>query len=100
MSSFVHACPHCHTSGKVHRSLPRTVREKLTKVLLPVYGIYRCHNCNWRGWLPRGSTSPMMRRMLVALYTTLLLAILAFATVVLIEKWPKPHYQYPGNVER
>ncbi|MBC8145449.1 MAG: hypothetical protein H7X80_07675 [bacterium] len=75
------------------------MREKSAKVLLPVYGIYRCHNCNWRGWLPRGSTSPMMRRLLVALYTTLLILLLAFAAALLIEKWPKPHYEYPGSAE-
>lgn len=99
MASFVHACPHCHTAGKVHRSLPRTLREKLMRIFVPVYGVYRCHNCNWRGWLPRGSTSPLMRRMLIALYTTIALAILAFAAIMLYERWPKPSYTYPVSVE-
>ena len=71
--------------------------EKLTRVFLPVYGVYRCHNCNWRGWLPRGSTSPMMRRVLIVLYSTILLAVLAYATVMLIEHWPNPTYNYPGS---
>ena len=69
MSTFLHECPHCHTTGKVHRSLPRNLREKATKALLPVYGVYRCHHCNWRGWLPRGSTSRLMRRLLIIIYS-------------------------------
>ncbi|HVK39388.1 MAG TPA: hypothetical protein VNA88_12680 [Candidatus Kapabacteria bacterium] len=100
MPSFVHACPHCHTSGKVHRSLARNFREKVARVLLPVYGVYRCHNCNWRGWLPRGSTSPAMRRLLIVLYSTIMLAIVAYAAVVLVENWPRPKYNYPGAVDK
>jgi hypothetical protein len=100
MAAFVHACPHCHTTGKVYRSLPRNLRENITRILLPVYGVYRCHNCNWRGWLPRGSTSPVMRRLLIGLYTSILVALLAYAALVLIERWPKPNYQYPVSGEK
>jgi hypothetical protein len=84
----------------VHRSLPRNLRENITLVLLPVYGVYRCHHCNWRGWLPRGSTSPLMRRLLIGLYSSILVALIAYATLVLIEKWPKPNYEYPATPDK
>jgi hypothetical protein len=69
--------------------------EKLATFFVPVYGVYRCHHCNWRGWLPRGSSSPAMRRMLIGFYTAVLIAAVAFGALVIVQNWPKPEYQYP-----
>jgi hypothetical protein len=62
---------------------------------MPVYGVYRCHNCNWRGWLPRGSSSPKMRNLLIGLYAAIILGLLAFGTLAVIRNWPKPEFEYP-----
>jgi hypothetical protein len=88
-------CPNCGATGMVYRSLPRDRREKLLRVLFPVYGTYRCHKCNWRGWMPRGSTTPFVRKLLITLYTTLALVIVAWAVATIVERWPRPRYEYP-----
>lgn len=44
-------CPSCG-EYRMHQSRARNTTEKLMKRLLP-YKVYRCHNCNWRGWIPK-----------------------------------------------
>lgn len=43
-------CPSCG-SQEVHRSRPRTVSEKIRKVLSEKR-LHRCHSCGWRDWRP------------------------------------------------
>lgn len=47
-------CPHCGKTERIHRSHSRGFIEKVVKSVTP-YKIYRCHDCNWRGWLVPGS---------------------------------------------
>jgi hypothetical protein len=42
----------------------------------------------------------MMRRLLIGLYSTILLAILAYGALVLYERWPKPEFRYPTTGEQ
>ena len=43
-------CPSCGKTDRVHRSHSRGFLEQTVKTLTP-YQLYRCHDCNWRGWL-------------------------------------------------
>lgn len=42
---------HCEECGNValHNSKPRTILEKIF-CFIPCFGLYRCHECNLRGW--------------------------------------------------
>lgn len=42
---------HCQVCGNVslHNSKPRTLIEKIF-CFIPCLGLYRCHECNRRGW--------------------------------------------------
>ena len=44
-------CPSCG-EFKLYRSRSRNLSEKLVKRFLP-FKIFRCHNCNWRGWIAK-----------------------------------------------
>lgn len=44
-------CPSCG-EYRLHQSRARNNMEKMMKRFLP-YKLYRCHNCNWRGWIPK-----------------------------------------------
>ena len=94
MGSHLHRCPQCRTIGKVNRSKTRTLGEKIRMRLVPMYAIYRCHNCNWRGWLLRSTYSPVVNRLLLAGY--ILIMALAIAAVVgaAIHYWPSAKYKY------
>lgn len=48
-------CPNCGKTEKVHRSHSRGLVEKVFKTTTP-YKVYRCHDCNWRGWLIPGTS--------------------------------------------
>jgi hypothetical protein len=80
--------------GKVNRSKSRTFREKLRLRLVPVYGVYRCHNCNWRGWLPRSTASKLATTALLAGYMVLVAILLAIAIYFIVQHWPTAQYQY------
>ena len=47
-------CPHCGKTERVHRSHARGTIENFIKTVTP-YKIYRCHDCNWRGWVIPGT---------------------------------------------
>jgi|GEM_PF-2571681 len=81
-------------TGKVNRSKPRGVGEKIRLKLVPVYGVYRCHNCNWRGWLIRSSSSPLQRWLLLSIYGLVAACILGGIVYFVIRKWPAAHYFY------
>ncbi len=61
---------------------------------MPVYSVYRCHNCNWRGWLLRTSSSPLSRALLVICYGLVAAIIIGGIIFVIIRKWPSANYQY------
>lgn len=94
MSRTLHRCPNCKTVGRVHRSKLRNFKERTIKVLFPVYSIYRCHHCNWRGWLTRSSTSPVMAKVIVVSYLIIAIAILAGAAYFIIQNWPNAKFKY------
>ena len=48
-------CPKCGETENIERSHSRGLFEKVLKRVTPLRA-YRCHSCNWRGWLiPGGS---------------------------------------------
>ncbi len=94
MSTSLHLCPNCKTRGKVNRSKPRGAGEKIRLKLLPVYSVYRCHNCNWRGWLLRSSSSPASRALLLIGYGLVAAIVIGGLIFIIIKKWPSATYQY------
>lgn len=94
MATNLHRCPQCKMVGKVNRSKARSIGEKLRLRIVPVYGVYRCHNCNWRGWLMRSTSSPARTRLFVAAYFLAALAVIALAAYYLISRWPTARYKY------
>lgn len=94
MTSRLHRCPQCQTTGKVHRSKTRGFSEKLRLRLLPMYAVYRCHNCNWRGWLMRSTASPMMSNLILGVYFGLMVMVVLGAIYFIIRHWPSAKYKY------
>jgi hypothetical protein len=80
--------------GKVNRSKARSIGEKVRLRLVPVYGVYRCHNCNWRGWMPRSSSSPAATRLFVSAYFVVAFLVIALVTYYLVTHWPTARYRY------
>lgn len=80
--------------GKVNRSKPRGIGEKIRLKLMPVYGVYRCHNCNWRGWLIRSASTPTARLMMLAAYGLVAAVIIGGIIYFIIRKWPSAQYLY------
>jgi hypothetical protein len=78
----------------VNRSKPRGFGERLRLRLVPVYGVYRCHNCNWRGWLVRSTASPLITRLLILGYALLAIAVLGALAYIVVHNWPRPDYKY------
>lgn len=62
--------------------------------LMPMYAVYRCHNCNWRGWLPRSTYSPGTTRLMIGLYILIVVLILAGIAFAIIRYWPSAKYKY------
>lgn len=94
MHSRYHKCPQCKTVGKVNRSKTRNLRERIRLQVVPVYAVYRCHNCNWRGWMKRSNATPLRMALVVGFYALIALSIVT-ATVVAVNKfWPAPTYDY------
>jgi uncharacterized protein with PIN domain len=46
-------CPKCK-SQSLYRSHSRNLWEKVQKVFRQGKHLYRCHECNWRGWVKKG----------------------------------------------
>lgn len=80
-------CPHC--GGRAHRSHTRGLREKLTRVLTSKK-LYRCRECNWRGWLRHRDSSKRghpVRTIIGILVTLLITTLLA---LYIVEKLSLP----------
>jgi hypothetical protein len=85
-----HVCPKCGQVGRVFRSWPRSVVESIALKFLPLHGLYRCHDCNWRGWKVRSSASPVLARIMLIVYSILLAAAL-FALIIFLRRiFPTP----------
>jgi hypothetical protein len=59
-----------------------------------LYAPYRCHACNWRGWLFRRDASPVTLRLMIGLYVALALAVLGSAVVLIVTFWPSGRFKY------
>lgn len=94
MPSSLHRCPQCKMVGKVNRSKTRSIGEKLRLRMIPVYGVYRCHNCNWRGWLLRSNATPAISYLLLTTYIVVTASVLAAVVYFLVTHWPSAHYRY------
>lgn len=87
-------CPQCYKVGGVRRSRFRSSGERYRYWLFPLYGPFRCHACNWRGWLYRRDASPMTIRLLIGLYVTMALVALGGAAILIIHNWPSGRFKY------
>lgn len=94
MSRILHRCPNCKTVGRVHRSKLRNLKERVISTFVPVYGVYRCHHCNWRGWLTRSSASPVIAKTIVIGYMIIAAGILIGAVYFIIRHWPNAKFRY------
>jgi type II secretory ATPase GspE/PulE/Tfp pilus assembly ATPase PilB-like protein len=52
-TASMRSCPNCNSRDGLHTSRRRNFGEKLMIVLMPLIRAYRCHGCNWRGFLGR-----------------------------------------------
>ncbi|MDT7924567.1 MAG: hypothetical protein RRA60_07310 [Chlorobiota bacterium] len=52
-SPTLRRCPRCKTVGRMYRSHARNVFERWMKLFSPTLVLYRCHHCNWRGYMFR-----------------------------------------------
>lgn len=75
-------CPRC--GGHTYRSHTRGFNEKLVKTLTS-YKTYRCHDCDWRGWLRKIEASERrchwLRTIIGVLVTLLITTLLALYVV-------------------
>jgi hypothetical protein len=78
-------------ANRVHRSHSRGPFEAFLKTVSP-YKLYRCHDCNWRGWLrPSADGRVAVRgswRTVFFVFVTGLLLGLLFATYVMYRTGP------------
>jgi len=88
-------CPHCGKAERVHRSHSRGPVERVIKTVTP-YKVYRCHDCNWRGWLIPGThgAQPSLQsyKMAVIVFITGILIGLLIAAYF---SWGNPGGQPP-----
>jgi hypothetical protein len=80
--------------GKVHRSRTRNFWEDAARFVIPVYSVYRCHNCNWRGWLARGGSSSTKGRIVLGAYALVIVSLLVALAVTIIRNWPTATFEY------
>ncbi|MCS7177200.1 MAG: hypothetical protein NZ960_06240 [Candidatus Kapabacteria bacterium] len=52
-SPTLRRCPRCKTVGRMYRSHSRNAFERFMKLFSPALVLYRCHHCNWRGYMFR-----------------------------------------------
>lgn len=87
-------CPQCYKSGTPKKSRFRSNGERLRFYAFPLYGVYRCHACNWRGWLFRSNASPTVLRSLIALYGVIAFGVLAAVVALIVSYWPSGRFKY------
>ncbi len=89
-------CPRC--GAHIHRSHTRGFGERLVRTFTS-HKVYRCYECNWRGWLRKGD--PIKRRQtlrtIISVLVTLLLTTLLALYVVEKLNGPAPN---PGLEQR
>jgi hypothetical protein len=78
----------------VHRSRLRSFKERLVARAVPIYHVYRCHHCNWRGWLPRSGTSRTSVRLFIIGYVVLALVLAGAAIFLVYRLWPHARFKY------
>jgi hypothetical protein len=85
ISGSSHHCPDCKTVGRVFHSHPRGVSERIALLIAPKHGIYRCHDCNWRGWQVRSKSSPFVAWSVLILIVIMILGALSVGVFFLID---------------
>lgn len=98
MALKLRRCKKCSTIGRVNRSKPRGFYEKGVMRLFPLIGIYRCHNCNWRGWMRRSKATTVSIALLLSFYVLLVAGTLTAGTFYALKKIDEQkHFKYgPG----
>lgn len=73
---------------KLHKSRTRSQFEKYIKTLT-YYRTYRCHSCNWRGWVSKRKVmgeAPILQVVLITLGWVLLALVLGVLLATAITK--------------
>ena len=80
-------CPKCGEFN-LYRSRSRSHIEKAIKIFLPMR-TYRCHDCNWRGWMNKrkmaGKRSLMQSILIYLVIFIITLALAYFLHRVILE---------------
>jgi hypothetical protein len=89
-------CPRC--GEIVHRSHTRGFAEKLVKALTS-HKTYRCHECDWRGWLRTGDPARRRHKLLTIISVLLTLLITTLVALYVVEilspAVPNAHFEQP-----
>jgi hypothetical protein len=59
-------------------------------MVAPRHGIYRCHDCNWRGWKVRSSSSAVVAWTVLFFNAVVILVMLGVIIYSAIGLLPKP----------
>jgi hypothetical protein len=92
ISGSSHHCPGCKTVGRVFHSHPRGLGERFALMIAPKHGIYRCHDCNWRGWQVRSKSSPIAAWSVLILNILLILGVIAVGVYFLVNGIEHPRH--------
>jgi hypothetical protein len=74
-------CPECE--NPLHRSHSRSLHEKLIRTFSR-FKLYRCHKCDWRGWLAPGKKKDVVPTAKKLFPLTLTFAVALLITLLAI----------------
>lgn len=76
-------CPVC--GHNIHRSHSRGVPEKTIRVVTG-YKVYRCHECDWRGWVYKKKVRDRRKMVQTTLALLVVLAIVIVMTLYVVDR--------------
>jgi hypothetical protein len=83
-------CPKCGETENIERSHSRGPLEKILKKITPLRA-YRCHSCNWRGWLiPQSRGSHLSPRSYKVVALVFMIGLLFGLLLALYFSWRDP----------
>jgi hypothetical protein len=92
ISGSSHTCPSCRSVGRVFHSNPRGLSERIALKIAPKHGIYRCHDCNWRGWQVRSKSTPLAAWSIIILIVILIVGVIGVGVFFLINGIEHPRH--------
>ncbi len=76
-------CPQC--GHPIHRSHARGFVEKLIRVATG-YRVYRCHHCDWRGWILRKRIRDARRLLQTSIALLVVLALVLILAYYVVDR--------------